>query len=1020
MLNFYKKYEFPIIALAVLLLFGGYFSYSNLKTGLFPDITFPKIKIIADAGQQPIDKMMATVTVPLENIIRKTEGLENIRSTTSRGSCEISVYLSWSSDIDMARLQIQSFINEAMTDLPPGITISVEKMNPSILPVMGYSIEGNRSPISLQEIATYQVKPYLVSVPGVSDIGIIGGKKKEYQIILNPDKVTTLGIGPQQIQSAIVESNILSSNGYISDHDRMYLTLTDNSVDQLSKLQNLVIINSPNRLIKLSDIAEIKINETKEYVRINANGKDVPLIAIIKQPNANLIEVTKGVEDKIAELEKILPKDIKLIPYYKQADFVNDSIKSIEDVLWIGLILSIVVVIIFLRSVSTSIAVLLTIPLTLSLTLIILFSIGYTFNIMTLGALAASIGLMIDDAVIVVEQIHRTREENTKEPITSIISKSIGYLLPAMIGSSLSTIVIFIPFILMSGVAGAYFKVLALTMIITLGSSFIVTWIILPTLFLILPFKKKEHKDIRYKAGWIKFFVKHSYLSFIFVAICIFILVTIPGSLPSGFLPEMDEGSIVVDFRSPSGTTLEESDRMLKELDNILKEQPEVENFSRRLGTQMGFFITEPNTGDILIKLKKDRTKSTVEVSDEIRKKIEESLPQLTVDFGQVIGDMLGDLMSSVQPVEIKLFGNNKDSLESISTQIADMISTVKGTADVFNGITIAGPDILVQPDVPALAQFGITPSDFQFQLQTQIEGTVVSNFIDKEKKVNIRLIYPNALYTSVHSLKNNNILLPNGSFKPLNTVAKITIEKGQAEIHREDQKMIGIISARLNNRDLGSTLKDIQATLNEKLVLPSGFHIEYGGSYAEQQRAFKELLLILISAALLVFIVMLFLFRQITISFIVIFLAVLGAAGSFIALLITNTPLNVGSYTGIIMIIGIIGENAIFTYQQYMQANLTMNKEKAIIYSITRRLRPNLMTASAAIIALLPLALGLGTGAQLHQPLAIAVIGGFIFALPLLLVVLPGMIKLFIRDNIINKEYDIDPLNSNEEINLK
>lgn len=996
--GFYKKYEFPFLAFAALILLCGYFSYSNLKTGLFPDITFPKIKIIADAGQQPVDKMMVTVTVPLENVIRKTEGLDYIKSSTSRGSCEISVFLSWSADVDKTKLQIESLINEARNVLPSGVNITVEKMNPSTLPVMGYSIEGNRSQISLKEIAAYQVKPYLASVSGVSDIAIIGGKIKEYQIILQPEKITTLGISPKQIQDAVVQSNILNSNGYINDHDRLYLTLTDNAVDKLSELQDLVIINSPSRLIMMRDVAEIKVAEEKEYVRINANGKDVPLIAILKQPDANLIEVTNDVEQKITELQKILPKDVKLIPFYKQADFVNDSIKSIEDVLWVGLVLSIIVVILFLRSVSTSIAVLLTIPLTLSLTLIILYSIGYTFNIMTLGALAAAVGLMIDDAVIVVEQIHRTREEHPDETIVVIVSKSLKYLLPAMIGSSLSTIVIFIPFILMTGVAGAYFKVLALTMIITLGSSFLVTWIILPTLFLFLPFKKKKHVHLKHRTGWIKFFIHHNYISFIIIIICVLILWLVPGSLPSGFLPEMDEGSIILDFVSPPGTDLEETDRMLKQVDEILKDQPEVESYSRRLGTELGFFITEPNSGDYLIQLKKDRTLTTDEVSDEIRTKIESSLPQLQVDFGQVIGDMLGDLMSSRQPIEIKLFGNNRDSIENLSAQIAEVINGVEGTADVFDGITVAGPDILVQPDVPALAQLGITPSDFQFQLQTQIEGSVVSTFIDKEQQVNIRMIYPDALNTTVHTLQNNNILLPNGSFKPLSSVAKIEIEKGAARIDRENQHMIGIISAGLNNRDLGSTLKDIQTALNEKIILPPGFHIEYAGSYAEQQKAFKELLMILVSAALLVFIVMLFLFRQVTISLIIIILAILGASGSFVALLVTNTPLNVGSYTGIIMVIGIIGENAIFTYYQYLQARLTMNKEQAIFYSISTRLRPKLMTASAAIIALLPLALGIGTGAQLHQPLAISVIGGLIFALPLLLIVLPGMIKIFIK----------------------
>ena len=447
-----------------MIILAGAFSFSNLKTGLFPDITFPKLKVIADAGQQPVDKMMATVTIPLENIIKRTEGLDYIRSTTSRGSCEISVFLKWDANIDLARLQMESLINEVRSNLLPGTQISVEKMNPSILPVMGFSMESNRSPIELKKIALLQVKPFLAATPGVADIAVIGGKTKEYQILLKQDKLSELGITPQQISTVVGQTNVLQSNGYISDYNRLYLAITDNAIDSKTELENLVIVNSAKRVVLLKDIADIKISETKEYVKINANGKDVPLIAVIKQPTANLIDVNDGVLKKVKELESILPKDVKLKPYYLQASFVNGSVKSIEDVLWIGLILAIIVAIVFLRSWKSSLVILLTIPTTLALTLVSLYAFGYTFNIMTLGAIAAAIGLMIDDAVIVVEQIHRSHEEHPDEPMPSIVSKAIKYLFPAMVGSSLSTIVIFIPFILMSGVAGAYFKVLAFTM----------------------------------------------------------------------------------------------------------------------------------------------------------------------------------------------------------------------------------------------------------------------------------------------------------------------------------------------------------------------------------------------------------------------------------------------------------------------------------------------------------------------------------------------------------------------------
>ncbi|MCG2460376.1 efflux RND transporter permease subunit [Flavobacteriaceae bacterium F89] len=995
MADLHSKYKYPLLAIAILLLAGGAFTYRNLKTGLFPDITFPKIKVIADAGQQPVDKMMTTVTVPLENIIRRTEGLQYIRSTTSRGSCEISVFLDWNMDINTAKSQIESFINQEKGNILPGTTFSVEKMNPSILPVMGYSLEGNLSQVELKKIAKYQVKPYLAATPGVSDIGVIGGKDKEYQIVLKPQVLKSLGISLPTIRNAVVNSNILQSNGYTSDYNRMYLTLTDNAVDNLQDLQNLVIVNSRSRLIRLQDVADIIVTRAKQYVRINANGKDVPLIAVVKQPDANLIEVNSNIEKKVTELSALLPKGVTLVPYYKQANFVNSSIRSIKDVLWIGLALALVIVILFLRSFSASMVVLFTIPISLSLTLIVLDAVGYTFNIMTLGAIAAAIGLMIDDVVIILEQIHKIREEQPEESITWCAREGIEHLLPAMLGSSLSTIVIFVPFILMTGVAGAYFKVMAFSMIIALACSFIVTWFIVPVLSIVFSRNKAPKAKRRSNTNWIHFVLGKPFIGSAFAILCIVIMLLLPSRLPSGFLPEMDEGSIVLDFNSPPGTTLEETGRMLAIVNNILLEQPEVEAFSSRVGTQMGFFITEPNRGDYLIKLRNKRSKTTDEISDEIRIKIENAVPQLTTDFGQVIGDMLGDLMSSVQPIEVKVFGDDRNILQKLSREIAAEVEKVKGTADVFDGIVIAGPEIHLEPNVPVLAQMGLTVADFQLQLQTQIEGTVISNMIDGIQTIDIRMIYPNAYKTTVKDIKNSQILLPSGSSIPMDMVSKVILEKGVAEVERENQKSMGVITARLNNRDLGSTLIDIKDRLSQKISLPPNYHLEYAGAYQEQQQAFKELMLILVSAILLVFIVILFLFRRVKIALAIIFIAILGVAGCLLGLWLTGTALNVGSYTGIIMIVGIIGENAIFTFRQYQEADGSLSHGKKIEYAIAARLRPKLMTAFAAIMALIPLALGIGAGAQLHQPLAIAVIGGLSFALPLLLVVLPTVLKL-------------------------
>ncbi len=997
--NYYLKYKSPIAAILILILFGGIYSLFNIKTGLFPDITFPKIKIIADNGEQPVDKMMVTVTIPMENAIKRVENLQLVRSTTSRGSCEISAFLNWSSDIDLGKQRIEAQINAIKQNLPSGINITIEKMNPSILPVMGFSLQGNGlNQIELRKIAEFTIKPILARVEGVSDVAIIGGKVKEYHIILDPIKMSNLGITPATISTVLSESNFISSNGLTSDYNRLYLTLTDAAIDQKSELENTLIINSSKNKVRLKDIGKIEIAERRDFIKINANGKDVPLIAIVKQPTANLIDVTNGVKAHLDEIQKVLPKGIELRQYYNQADFVSDSINSLKDVLWIGLLLAIFITVLFLRSLRASSVILITIPITLGLTLVILYALNYTFNIMTIGAIAAAIGLIIDDAIVVVEQIHRTHEENPEENSYHLVTKAVKFLLPAMVGSSLSTIVIFLPFVLMGGVAGAYFKVMTDTMIIALVSSFFVTWIGLPVIYILFSVEQHSVKhSIKSKKSqhFIYFFIQKPFLAVSLVLLLLISAIIILPKLPSGFLPDMDEGSIVLDYKSPPGSSLEATDKMLKILDNILSHIPEIQGFSRRTGTQMGFFITEANVGDYLIQLKKNRNRTSEQVTNEIRVKIESILPGLQVDFGQVIGDMLGDLMSSVQPVEVKIFGDDYKTLVNLADSVTGIVKNINGTADVFNGIIIAGPEIKFEPKIASLSQYQLSPSDFQFQMQTKIEGSLVGSILEKNQMVDIRMM-ENQNSVSVNKLQHDFIFLNDGKLKPIDEFADLVVNEGVAEIDRDNLKQMVAVTARLDNRDLGSTLSEIQKEVQSKIKLPSGYQIIYGGAYAEQQQAFKELLSILIAAVLLVFTVILFLFRNLRVSFAIIFIAVVGMSGSLLALFITGTPLNVGSYTGIIMIVGIIGENAIFTYMQY-QANRknNVNKEESIIYSVSTRLRPNLMTALGAITALFPLALGIGTGAQMHQPLAIAIIGGFILALPLLIVVFPTILKM-------------------------
>jgi multidrug efflux pump subunit AcrB len=679
---------------------------------------------------------------------------------------------------------------------------------------------------------------------------------------------------------------------------------------------------------------------------------------------------------------------------------VGGSVHGAIEAIWIGLLCAIIIVILFLRSFRSSLTMLCTIPVTITLTLLVLYVVGYTLNLMTLGAIAAAIGLIIDDAIIVIEQIHRMWEEHPDETTNIHIRRAISYLFPALVGSSLSTIVIFLPFSLMGGVAGAFFKVLAYTMVITLVCSFFVVWLALPVIYMWIARagKTKPHEAQQSEpAKWSKFLSRRPHIAVIFVVIIIILAFLALPQLPTGFLPQMDTGTIVLDYNSPPGSSLQETNFLLSKVDKILLSNPAVANYSRRIGAQNGFFITEPNRGDFIIRLKTNRSKSTSQVINELRARIGAEVPGLRhVEFGQLLNDVIGDLTKSIQPIKIKLFGSDPAVLKKYAKKIAGVMKNVRGTADVFDGIVIAGPSFTIIPNTSRLAYFNMTPADLRLQLQTHLQGVKLAGVLGKQQENPLMMIYPQHLRRNISSIGKTEILLPNGNYKPLNRLAKVRVNSGSTEIDRENLQTMIAVTSRLENRDLGSTMQAIKKKIAQNISLPHGYRITYGGAYAQQQKSFGQLLVILLISGLLVFTISLFLFRSVGAGIIVLITALIGMTGSILALWLTGTELDVSSYTGIIMIVGIVAENAIFTYYRFRQSfeDENMSLDDAAAYAISLRLRPNLMTVTAAIAALLPLALATG----FHKPLAIAVIGGFVVALPLLLVVMPAFIWIFYR----------------------
>ncbi len=1027
--NYFQVFAKPILFIGILLIVAGVFSFTRMQTNLFPEVLFPRITIIADVGQLPIDRMMITVTKPIETAVKRVQGVTTVKSSTTRGTCTIDVFFQWGADTYSKKTQLESRINEIKNFLPQGVNLNIEAMNQSLFPVYGYTLESNEhSQVALRDQANLVLRPVFAQVQGISNVVVRGGRAKDFVVIPDPIKLSSLGLTPAMIILAFNNNNFVLSNGYVSDYRRIYLSLTDTRVNDIDELKDIILKNDGNRIIRLKDIASVDVQEQQEFVIINANGSNAVLIDLVKQPGINLIDFAKDVEARAAEAKKILPKGYELKPYYNQSAFVGDSVDSVVKTIYEGLFLALIVMIIFLRSWRSSLVVMLTIPVTVAFTVLVLYLAGISINIMSLGAIAASIGLIIDDAIVIIEQIYRGHEDHPEKDKFTIVKEAIRDLFPAMVGSSLATIVIHFPFRLMSGLAGSFFKELSDTMQLTMITSFLVTWLLLPVLHLMIGYKAslKPHAHTMNESvnrlRWLTWFFNKPIIAMLLVIGLIGSAYWASDKLETGFLPELDEGTIVLDYISPAGTSLEETDEICKEIEKIVQVHPDVESYSRRTGIHMAFKSDPTNIGDYSIQLKKNRTKTTDQVISELRNDILANVAAMEeISFGQRISDLLGDLMSTPQPIQIKIFGDNYEVLKVFARKADTLLQQVKGVADINNGLVTAGPTMIFFPNQEKLTLYKIALTDFQTQLSAYTAGVPlglnanvptpspfqaamtgglqIGQVQEGEQMRRILMRFADFKHTDLELLKRQLIFLPDGSTRPLSFFCDVKIIPGEIEYRREDLKSAVILTARLDNRDLGSAIKDIQKILSTELALPQGYTISYGGAYAEQQQSFKELLTILGMATLLVFAVLMFLFKEWGISFLILFISVAAISGCILALYLVGIPLNVSSYTGIIMIVGIIAENAIFTVNQFKQnMSLTGDVDQSINYAIALRIRPKLMTAIGAILALMPLALGIGLGAQMQQPLAVSVIGGFIAGLPLLLLVFPSFIRVLYK----------------------
>ena len=1044
-----KPIIFLIIALALV---GAYLGFT-IPIAVFPTTNFPRVIIGVDNGVMPIDQMMVTITRPIEEAVSGVLGVEDVKSITSRGSAEIDLFFNWHVDMFETLQRVNAAIAKVRPDLPATARIETNRLEFSSFPIMGYSLTSKTiAQTELWELATYTIKPRLNSLMGVGSVVIQGMDVPEFHITPDPAKLLITHVTISNLLNAVDSSNLIQSPGLQTWDHELYLDLITGQVRDPKEIANIYVKKDPSGTpLYIRDVASVTSGVAPNYTIVTANRQPAVLINVNQQRASNTMRVADEVRTEMHQIEKTLPPGIKVGNFYDQSWIVGESIKSVRDAILIGIILASAVLVLFLRDWGSSFIAGMVIPISILMTFIALKFLGESFNLMSLGGLAAAVGLIIDDAIVVVENTVLRREAGQGR--FEAVARSLKELTVPLIGSTLTPIVVFVPLIAITGVTGVFFRALAVTVGVALFCSLTLALTWTPNLCLyLLRHKPKpeastesggngtspegsaggagsetpdnlnglssEQTDLRrmmeleersmgktisrvigFYDHWFRRALERPWLLAILAAVLIVVSFVCYRRIGSDLLPPMDEGSFILDYVTPPGSSLEETNRMLNHILQIVHSVPEVENTSRRTGLQLGLAaVTEANTGDISVKLKTNRSRDVWQIMNEIRTKINQQEPAVEVDFTQKLQDMIGDLTSAPQPIFIELFSPDGQLLNSWAPKVAAAIGNIQvggrhPVVDIDNGIdsTTSGPAIVYHVNMAQAAQAGFTPQDVATEAQAMLDGVPAAQpVVVNDRPYTLRIRYPKADRSSLSAMNNTLLISPTGQLASLGTLASMTELPGQTEILEDNQQRYVAVSARLEGLDMGHGIAAVKQAMAE-LHMPSSIRVQYGGLYQTQQKSFRDLVMVLFLAVIFVFLVLLFEFKSFSAPIAILASATLSTSGVLLALLITGSTFNLSSFMGLIMVIGIVAKNGILILDAEGKFRTAgFSAKEAIVQAGRRRLRPIVMTALAAALGFLPLALAIGAGSQMLQPLAIAVIGGILIAIVLSLVVTP------------------------------
>ena len=988
--GFINRNRTAILGITVLLVVAGGWAATTMPVSIFPEVAFHRITIVGHAAQLPVEQTLTTLTEPLENALSGVLGVRTIRSVTTSGGAQLSLVFDWNQDMQAALQRVQGAMEEIRGSLPPATELEARLLDTSAFPIVGIAVTSEQRTLAqMSDFVTYEAAPQFRTIAGVYRVELNGAKIREYTLRIDPTALVQHRLELAKVQAALRQASEMGAAGLVRDGYLLTLSVVRGQGTQADSLLHVIVAEDHGVPVTLGDVARIESSVREDYTRAAANGKTAVLISVSRQPSGNAVTISDGVKRRMAALARSHP-EYHFSVFYDQADLVHEAIGSVRDSIAVGLVLAVATIFFFIADARATLVAAVVVPTTVLVTCIVLRVLGMSFNLMTLGGIAAGIGLVLDDAIVVVENFHRHRASgDIGHTAEAALQTAIGEIAHALFGSTLTPVVVLVPLGLLSGVPGAFFRPLALTMSIALLLSLFLALSFTPALAVAV--EPPDTRVIRPGPGdrmsaWlVKFYTRalrwtleHVWIAPIAAMLFLLLAWVAYQRVETGFIPQMDEGAFILDYWSPPGTSLEETLRLLRQVDDILQHTPEVAAFSRRTGAELGFFLTQTNRGDYAVRLRGGARRPIDDVISDVRARIEREVPALRVEFAEIMQDMIGDLSGNPNPVEIELFGRDETKLEAAARAANALIADIPGIVDNFDGITPVGPTYQITVDEQRAHLAGLDAAAVQQWLQTAITGTVVGQVLEGDRAVPLRVRYPARYHDDLAALNGLTVVTPRGELAPLRSLARLQPGPLVVERARDNLRQLVRVTARLSGRDLGSVTRDVQRALAEHLTLPAGVSLDYGGLYASQHRAFVELIVVFFASVACVAALLLLEFGSVAAVVAIVAGSSLALSGSLAGLWATGTALNVSSLVGMIMVFGIVAKNGIllldFAQREYAR---TGDVETALLQAGSVRLRPILMTSLAALAGLSPLALGIGAGAQMQQPLAIAIIGG-------------------------------------------